>query len=664
MVRRWPFLVAIVAVASCSSSEPTAAPPPAPLPVHATCAVTLGQAAGADLVLEAEPGCGGRVTARLRVATGDPRAPVWSDAASSAVTVEGAWEPVEGGVRRKVSVTNRGAEKVSLVGLEWTFDAASVAADRFFHDGYQSWAYTGLEAIPPSLDEERGTFRHGGDPGDATDERRGVGFWVGGMVGARGRSLVAGADGGTVFKTSIAADGTRLRLLQGGDLEAVELAPGATRALDGVYVAMGDLVGALDGYASTVSAAHPPVRPRKPALGGWGSWNLYYSKVTAADMRAEAEWARAKLAPLGLGDFLLDDGYEPHWGSWNAKPEFGATLDELAREQTSAGLVPAIWLAPFVVAATDPVVAEHPELFVGDGTGKPRMLPVIGHGDMAVLDPTSDGARARLRADFESLWKAGYRTFKLDFLYAGALPGVRKEPTTALESYARLLSIVHEAVPDAHLVACGAPLVPSVSWFDSYRSGPDIAFEPSPEPYYSFIVGQARHTALRAFTDRFWALDPDVLLLRGARIDDAEAWTTTVVTVLTGGTYLLGDGRQLGPERLAMALSHALLPFVRDGRTARPDDIDDAGTDPTTIPSPLLDSRASTAVPHVWRKTSADGTTELVAVFGWDADPFDARVALPAGAEEIGPAGERSPAPADGHVVVAHHAVRLFVGKR
>ncbi len=661
-MRKWLLCLAL---ASCSSNEPGASssPPPA-VPSHAICSVALGQAADADLVLDPEPGCAGRITARLRIATGDPQAPVWSDAASAPVVVEGAWEPVSGGVRRKVSVKNRGADKISLVGLEWTFDATSVAADRFFHDGYQSWAYTGLEAIPPSLEEERGTFRHGGDPGDATDERRGVGFWVGAVVGARGRSLVAGADGGTIFKTSIAADGTRLRLLQGGDLEAIELAPGATRALDGVYVAMGDLVGALDGYASTVSSAHPPVRPRKPALGGWGSWNVYYSKVTAADMRTEAEWARGHLAPLGLTDFLLDDGYESHWGSWKAKPEFGATLDELAREQTAAGLVPAIWLAPFVVAAIDPVVAEHPEYFVSDGTGKPRLLPVIGHGDMAILDPTSEGARARLRADFEALSKAGYRTFKLDFLYAGALPGVRKEPTTALESYARLLSIVHEAVPDAHLVACGAPLVPSASWFDSYRSGPDIAFEPSPEPYYSFIVGQARHTALRAFTDRFWALDPDVLLLRGARIDDAEAWTTTVVTVLTGGTYLLGDGRQLGAERLAMALSPALLPFVRDGRTARPDDIDDAGTDPTTIPSPLLDARAATAVPHVWRKASLDGKSELVAVFGWDADPFDTHVALPPGAEEIGPRGERSPAPSDGHVVVARHAVRLFAGKR
>jgi alpha-galactosidase len=658
---------AAAALAACSSSEARpeapAAPAPAAAPTHATCKLRRGAAdLGVDLVVEpASPDCGARVTATLRVATGDPKAPRWTSAAESPVAVEGAWQETDSGLVRKVSVRNTSAATVALVGLEWTFDVAAVAADRFFHDGYQSWAYTGLEAIPPSLEEERGTFRHGGTPGDTLDERSGVGFWVGALVGKRGRGIVAGADGGTVFKTAIAADGARLRLLEGGDLESIDLAPGASRALDGVFVGMGDVVGALDAYAGVVAAAHPPVKPRKPALGGWGSWNLYYSKVTAANMREEAAWAKTELVSRGLRDFLLDDGYEPRWGRWSAKPEFGASLDELAREQTSQGLVPAIWVAPFVVDARDPVVAEHPEYFVGDGSGRPKILPIVGNADMAVLDPTSEGARTFLRAQLEALVAAGYRTFKLDFLYAGALPGVRKEPTTGLESYARLFGIVREALGDAHVVGCGAPLVPTVGWTDSFRTGPDIAFELSPEPFYSILLAQARHSAMRAFTDRFWSLDPDVLLLRGSRIDDAEAWTTTVVTALSGGNYLLGDGRQAGAARLAMALSPALLPFTRDGRAARPDDLDDAGFDDRMIPSPLFDGPGTTAVPHVWRKTTADGKGEIVAVFGWSAEPFDARVALPSGAQEIGPDGARTPAPADGHVVVPRHGARLFV---
>jgi alpha-galactosidase len=655
-------LFALASVA-CDSSQKDVAPP-AP-PAHTTCELTPSTAPNADLVLDASAGCGPRVTAKLRVATGDPGAPLWTDAAAASVVVEGSWSNVAGGARRSVRVKNGGSDAVSLVGLEWTFDVAALHADRFFHDGYQSWAYTGLEAIPASLDEERGTFRHGGDPGDTLDERAGVGFWVGAVVGGKGRGLVVGADGGTVLKTTVAADGSRMRLLEGGDLEAVTIAPGESRDLDGIFVAMGDAVGALDGYAGAVTAAHPPSRARRPPLGGWGSWNLYYSKVTAQDMRDEASWAASTIAPRGLTDFLLDDGYEPRWGTWTAKPEFGASLADLAREQAAAGLVPAIWVAPFVVDGGDPIVASHPEYFVGDGTGKPRMLPVLGHPDMAVLDPTNDGAKELLRSELAALVTAGYRTFKLDFLYAGALPGVRAQKTTALESYAALFGIVRDALGDAHVVGCGAPLLPTVGWVDSYRSGPDIAFELSPEPSYTLLLSQARHSAFRAFTDRFWALDPDVLLLRGDRLDDVEAWTTTVATALTGGNYLLGDARQAGATRSAMALSPAILELTRDGRAARPDDLDDAGLDASLILSPLLDGQGTTAVPHVWRKTSADGKLEAVAVFGWDGDPFDARVSLPAGAMEIGPDpnAPRAPAPQDGHVIVAHHAVRLFVAR-
>ena len=147
------------------------------------------------------------------------------------------------------------------------------------------------------------------------------------------------------------------------------------------------------------------------------------------------------------------------------------------------------------------------------------------------------------------------------------------------------------------------------------RTGPDIAYAPSPEPYYGLLAAQARHTAHRAFTDAWWALDPDVVLLRGARITDAEAWSAVVMAALSGGNYLLGDGRQAGELRLAMALAPQILELARDGRAARPEDLA-AELDPLLVTSPVLGGRGETAIPHVWRKTSADGTRRWTAVFG------------------------------------------------
>ena len=85
------------------------------------------------------------------------------------------------------------------------------------------------------------------------------------------------------------------------------------------------------------------------------------------------------------------------------------------------------------------------------------------------------------------------------------------------------------------------------------------------------------------------------------------------MAALAGGNYLLGDGRQAGDLRVAMALAPEILALARDGRAARPDDIA-AELDPLLIASPVLGGRGETAIPHVWRKTSADGARRWTAV--------------------------------------------------
>lgn len=491
-------------------------------------------------------------------------------------------------------------------------------------------------------------------------ERGGVSWWYGAVGRADGVGLVGGADGATVLRTYVAADGARVRLIMGAG-ETLVLAPGETRTLDGVVLALGDVLAGLDAYAGVVAKKHPPPVPRKPALGGWGSWNLYYDAPTAAALREEMTFAKESLAPHGMKDFLLDDGYEPFWGDWTAKPEFGAELGAFAAEQTAAGLVPAIWLAPFCVDVRSQTFAQHPEWLVQDEGGKPKTVTEISNLTWAALDVTNDDARAHLSAILSGLFAKGYRTFKLDYLYAGAIEGKRQKPVTSLEALADGLRAMREAVPDAHLVGCGAPQLPSVGWFDSMRTGPDIAFKNVPEPRYGFALAQARHTVLRAHTDAFWSLDPDVVLLRGTGIDDTVAWTHVVSMAMAGGNWLLGDARQTTPARLKMALLPDVLAMVRDGIAARPLD-GLAQKDGAAVGSPILDPNGRSEVPHVWRKSTRDGRT-YVAVFAWGEERYAADVDLVANAEEIGPDGAARRVEGAGRKVrveVPQHAVRLF----
>jgi len=629
----------------------SASPPP--------CDATLGS--GGDLVLVGAGSCATTLRLGLRVATGSPDAPVWSDAASSPVRVDGSWQLEDGVATRTVTVTNASSDPVTLVGLEWSTDAAGVGlpVDRMLHDGYQSWSYTGVESIPESMEDANGTAPHGGDDEDVLGEKPGVSWWWTALADASGAGLVAGADGGTVLKTYVAADGPaggpiRLRIVQGVTGDAIALAPGESRALDGLFVALGDVSARLDDYAAHVAALHPPASPRAPALAGWGSWNMYYASITADALRTEAQFAAQSLEPAGLADFLLDDGYEVHWGSWMASPAFGADLATLAAEQSAAGLRPAIWLAPFYVATDDPLVSQHPEWFVHAGTS---VRTYQGTVENAALDVTQPGARDFVTAAVQQLRAWGFLTLKIDFLFGGAVEGIRAQPITSLESYAQWMKALRDAVPDVRLVGCGAPMLPSVGWVDGMRIGPDIAFVNHQEPSYDFFSTEARQVAMRASTDAWWSLDPDVVLLRGDGIDDAEAWTVVVYSAMAGGDYLLGDPAEASDLRRAMELAPEIVAIAEDGAAARAADLFQ-GTDPEVFETPFFLGNNDTAVPHVWRKDHA------LAVFGWEVDGYTTSVDVPPGAEEI--LAPDAPGPlahqpfSGGAVTVASHHARLF----
>jgi alpha-galactosidase len=643
------LLLFALALAACSpetEGAPLKSPP---------CTFAAGASGAADLVVVGAGSCAGTTTFHLRVATGDPAAPVWSDAASSPVRVHGAWRTEGGALVRSVEVENTSGGDVALVGLEWSADPLGITADRFLHQGYQSWTYTGVEAIPDAVDEALGTARPGGDGEHAIAEQAGVSWWVGAAMNERGQGLVVGADGGTVLPTFVAADARRLRVVQGLRGDAVPLASGQRRALDGLFLALGDAAAELDAYAAHVARRHPPAIPRRPALGGWGSWNRYYADIDATKLREEASWAAATLAPLGLTTLLLDDGYEPRWGAWEASPSFGAELGALNAEQVALGLSPAVWLAPIYVDVEDSLVVEHPDWFVKKPSGELRTFTNFGP-TYAALDVTRAEARAHVADAITRYRDLGYRAIKIDFLFGAAISGQRSAELTGLESYQRWMSVIREAAGELHVIGCGAPILPSVSWVDSMRTGPDVAFVTSPEATWAFVASQARHTALRAFTDAWWSLDPDVVLLRGTKLSDAEAWTFVVSSALAGGNWLSGDGRQAPAARLSMMLAPEILALSRDGHAARPVELA-ASMDAGPVGSPLLLGQAEVAVPHVWKKAGA------VAVFGWEADPYSTRLELPPGARELvaeGGAVVARPAPS-GAITVARHAARLFI---
>jgi len=114
----------------------------------------------------------------------------------------------------------------------------------------------------------------------------------------------------------------------------------------------------------------------------------------------------------------------------------------------------------------------------------------------------------------------GFDYLKLDFLYAGALPGVRHKNISRETAYRTGLQEIREALgADAYLLTCGAPILPSLGLCDALRIGPDVAgewesYRDATLLYNPTIPGTKN--AIRTTANRLWlrhlvATDPDVV---------------------------------------------------------------------------------------------------------------------------------------------------------
>jgi len=117
----------------------------------------------------------------------------------------------------------------------------------------------------------------------------------------------------------------------------------------------------------------------------------------------------------------------------------------------------------------------------------------------------------------------GYEYIKLDFLYAGALPGKRHTAMPREAAYRHGLKVIREALgEEAYFLTCGAPILPSLGLCDAMRIGPDVAAQW--ENYrdavllYNATTPGAKN-AIRTTLNRLWLAplvhtDPDVAYFR------------------------------------------------------------------------------------------------------------------------------------------------------
>jgi alpha-galactosidase len=135
------------------------------------------------------------------------------------------------------------------------------------------------------------------------------------------------------------------------------------------------------------------------------------------------------------------------------------------------------------------------------------------------LDTTHPDVLQWLASLMKQVRAWGFDYLKLDFLFAGALPGQRTQNMPREAAYRQGLKVMRESMgADAFFLTCGAPVLPSLGLCDAMRIGPDVSGEwenyRDARLLYNSTTPGVRN-AIRTSVNRLWLkplvhTDPDI----------------------------------------------------------------------------------------------------------------------------------------------------------
>lgn len=455
---------------------------------------------------------------------------------------------------------------------------------RMFRHGYQSWSPTGVATFGVDEDPSRRAdfeflqaVHHADQRTARAGELRSEAVTV--LAGAPGSTVLVGFAGGDRHDGTLrlrpaeALRNTAAELVAEAFLGDARLDPGEPRVLADVLLdgdGAPDPVGRLERWADEVGRRGGARTGAAPVVG-WCSWYQYFGDVTEAVLAENL--ARAADWPFRL--FQLDDGYQAGIGDWlRTNDRFPGGVEGIASRIAAAGLVPGLWLAPFLVAPDSPLCTRHPDWVARHPSGDPLIAwwnPAWGGGRdgfMYALDTTHPEVTAHLRDLAAALVAMGYRYLKLDFTFAPGVDGIWADPTMtpAQRVRAGFDAIRDGAGADTFLLGCGVPLGAVVGVVDGCRIGQDVAPRWSLRSDEEVVAGYldtqpaTRHayvnTLTRAFLHRrLWSNDPDCVMLRttGTELDAAQVRTWAQTVGVSGGMVLASDDLALlGPDARAL----------------------------------------------------------------------------------------------------------------
>ncbi|WP_341954636.1 glycoside hydrolase family 36 protein [Salinibacterium sp. TMP30] len=262
----------------------------------------------------------------------------------------------------------------------------------------------------------------------------------------------------------------------------------------------------------------------------WASWYQYFTRLTQADVHENLD-AMDDL-DLDVGVVRLDDAFQAGIGDWlETSSEFGS-LESLVGSVLDRNRIAGLWIAPLIVGAHSRIFEQHPEWTVRNPDGSPVVALHNWGQDCYALDTTHPGAQDYLARVFTAWHSYGAQYFMVDFMFAGALPGIRyDQEINPITAYREAVQRIRSNIGSSYLQGCGAPMFPSIGLFDTMRVAPDVDLTwaaAGNDLSRPGLRSAAVSTAGRAFTHgRFWVNDPDCFMVRPG-IERRDDWANIV----------------------------------------------------------------------------------------------------------------------------------------
>jgi alpha-galactosidase len=247
----------------------------------------------------------------------------------------------------------------------------------------------------------------------------------------------------------------------------------------------------------------------------WCSWYSLYTAISEQLLYRVFD----DLSDLPFDVYQVDDGWQVNVGDWQPKANFPSGMERLAQKIKDTGRKAGLWLAPLIAAKSSQLFRAHPEWFLRDVNGRISSVGFNWGEPFYALDTTHPDVLQWLASLMKQVRAWGFDYLKLDFLFAGALPGQRTQNMPREAAYRQGLKVMRESMgADAFFLTCGAPVLPSLGLCDAMRIGPDVSGEwenyRDARLLYNSTTPGVRN-AIRTSVNRLWLkplvhTDPDI----------------------------------------------------------------------------------------------------------------------------------------------------------